>query len=222
MVDALSWQYVLITTISSKFLGFEYVKEMYANDKDFSIIYHACEYCAFQKYYRYNGFLLKCGKLCVSNCSIIVHEAHSGGLMGHFGVAKTLDILYGHFYLPNMKSDVECICIQFISCRQIKNRVLLHGLYTSLPVLMTLWIDIFMNFVLELPRTRRGKDIIFIMVDWFSKIAHFITCHKTNDAINVVNIFFGMLWDSMVFLKSSLVIGMPSSLDTFGGYYGKN
>jgi hypothetical protein len=27
-----------------------------------------------------------------------IHEAHKGGLMGHFGVAKTLDVLCEHFY----------------------------------------------------------------------------------------------------------------------------
>lgn len=29
------------------------------------------------------------------------------GLMGHFGVAKTYDILCEHFYWPKMKRDVE-------------------------------------------------------------------------------------------------------------------
>jgi hypothetical protein len=27
-----------------------------------------------------------------------VREAHRGGLMGHFGVVKTLNVLYEHFY----------------------------------------------------------------------------------------------------------------------------
>ena len=34
---------------------------------------------------------------------LIVREAHGGGLMGHFGVVKTLDVLYEHFYWPKMK-----------------------------------------------------------------------------------------------------------------------
>ena len=38
---------------------------------------------------------------------LLVREAHGGGLMGHFGVVKTLDILYEHFYLPKMKRDVQ-------------------------------------------------------------------------------------------------------------------
>ncbi|CAL9113153.1 unnamed protein product, partial [Musa textilis] len=37
---------------------------------------------------------------CVPQCLIrelLVREAHSGGLMGHFGVRKTLDVLSDHF-----------------------------------------------------------------------------------------------------------------------------
>ena len=50
------------------------------------------------------------------------------------------------------------------------------------------WIDISMDLVLSLPRSKRWKDLVFVIV--VSKMAHFISCHKTVDASNVTDLFF--------------------------------
>ena len=121
---------------------------------------------------------------------LLVREAHSGGLMGHFGVTKTYDVLHEHFYWPNMRKLVEKICSTCITCKQAKSTVMPHGLYTPLPVPSSPWTDISMDFVIGLPRTKRGRDSIFVVVDRFSKMAHFIPCHKTDDATHVADLFF--------------------------------
>ena len=82
---------------------------MYANDADFANVYMACYRAAFGKFYKHDGYLFKENKLCVPNCSmheLLLREAHGGGLMGHFGVRKTLEILREHFFWPKTKKDV--------------------------------------------------------------------------------------------------------------------
>jgi len=103
--------YVLLHTMNTRLLGFEYVKELYDNDSDFAEIYNACGHSAFGKFYLMDGYLFKENRLCVPASSLrelLVREAYGGGLMGHFGVAKTL--------------DVHRICEQCIACRKAKSR----------------------------------------------------------------------------------------------------
>ena len=82
------------------------------------------------------------------------------------------------------------MCDRCITCRQAKSRVMPHGLYTPLLVPMEPWVDISMDFILGLPRSKKGRDFIVVVVDRFSKMTHFIICHKTDDAINIADLFF--------------------------------
>ena len=114
VADALSRRYTLLSSLSAKLLGFEHIRELYASDVDFSDIFMTCDTGASRDdYFVFRGFLFKKDKLCIPRCSIrelLNKEAHEGGLMGHFGVHKTYDILHEHFHWPGMKHDVHRVC----------------------------------------------------------------------------------------------------------------
>ena len=111
-------------------------------------------------------------------------------MASHFGSDKIFGQL-GHFYFwPRMISEVENFVSRCRVCQHAKGKSQNTGLYTPLPIPTRPWDSVSMDFILGLPRTQRGHDSIFVVLDRFTKTKNFIPCYKTSDSTHISNLFF--------------------------------
>ena len=107
VADALSRRVLLLQESTIQVLGFEHLKDLYQTDADFKEAYEACQNPLMRNnspwldYNLHEKLLFKGGQLCIPDCSMrenIIWEKHSGGVVEHFGIDKTLDQL-SHFII---------------------------------------------------------------------------------------------------------------------------
>jgi len=83
VANALSRRHTLLANIQMKVIGFETIKELYKDDRDFQRFWNATDSQSSQDYYRHDGLLFKRKTLCIPKYSLreaINWEAHDGGL----------------------------------------------------------------------------------------------------------------------------------------------
>ena len=91
-------------------------------------------------------------------------------------------MLAQNFFWPRMLGTAGKYILRYETC--LKAKLTFHKEeYRPLQVVERPWEHLSMDFIVALPRTQRGKDaIMVVVVDRFTKMAHFIACHKNDDA----------------------------------------
>ena len=107
--------------------------------------------------------------------SEILREAHSSPYSVHPGSTKMYKDLKRHFWWENMKRDVADHVAKCITCQQVKfEHQQPSGELQPLEIPEWKWDHVTMDFVTALPRTKKGHNMVWVVVDRLTKVAHFI------------------------------------------------
>nr|GFC61566.1 retrotransposable element Tf2 [Tanacetum cinerariifolium] len=109
----------------------------------------------------------------------LLTEAHSSPFSVHPGSTKMYYDLKQHFWWSGMKRDVAMFVSRCLICQQVKiEHQRASGLLQPLDIPVWKWDKISMDFVTELPRTRRRHDAIWVVLDRLTKSAYFLPIRK--------------------------------------------
>lgn len=107
----------------------------------------------------------------------IVQALHSSSAGGHSGIPVTLRRLHQLFYWKRMKTTVRSFVQECVICQRAKHdRSKYPGLLQPLPVPDMAWQMVSLDFIEGLRKSGRFNCIL-VVVDKFSRYAHFIGLH---------------------------------------------
>ncbi len=103
----------------------------------------------------------------------ILELHHDSAAAGHLGKDKTLASILRYFYWPRIAASVSEYVSTCDDCQHNKPaNSKPGGLLQPLPIPEQPWQHISMDLITQLPRTARGWDSIFVVVDRLTKMIH--------------------------------------------------
>ena len=164
-----------------------------------------------EKYRHYSiddKYLLYKGRVCVLAMGDfwrqILIESHDSPSAGHPGIQKTYALVKRQFYWPSLFKDVQDFVQQCKKCQVNKHeRLKVGGLLHPLDIPRGKWESISMDFITGLPRTNRGNDSVWVVVDRLTKMVKFIPTKKTVKTPELARLFIEHLYK---------LYGLPASI----------
>src|SRR6187551_3465250 len=124
----------------------------------------------------------------------ILREAHDSAYSIHPGSTKMYEDLKQRYWWYGLKRDVAAHVTLCDVCQRVKAE---HqrpaGLLQPLKVPEWKWEEINMDFITGLPRTQRGFDSIWVIVDQLTKVAHFISVHTTYTSAKLAELYMSRI-----------------------------
>jgi len=134
----------------------------------------------------------------------IVSKEHDTLVAGHMGQDKTVELVRRNFFWPQMDSWIRHCVGSCEDCQKDKAiRHTRYGLLQPLEVPYAPWDSISMDFITDLPLSG-GHDSIWVIVDRFTKMAHFVPLKSdAKKAPDLARIFLREVWR---------LYGLPSTI----------
>jgi hypothetical protein len=144
----------------------------------------------------------------------VMKSEHDSEIAGHFCRDRTMELISRNFFWPKMEDEVRQYCNECNNCqRTMSPRHAKHGLLHPLELPSKPGIHISTDFITDLPESSRHTKI-FVVVDMFTKMPHFITLSK-KDSPTVARAYLENVWKYHRFLED-----VVSDRDgTFTGQY---
>jgi len=124
----------------------------------------------------------------------MAQRCHDSLVAGHLGQEKTIDIVTRDFYWKGLADLIRDYGRSCHECQHSKSpRHAKYGLLQLLEVPYAAWSSISTDFITQLPESQ-GKTQIMVVVDRFTKMAHFIGLHENATAKDVADTFLWEVW----------------------------
>ena len=134
---------------------------------------------------------------------LVLQAFHAEPVGGHSGAPATYQRIKCIFFWPQLKKDVWQFVQSCSTCLQAKpDRAKYPGLLQPLPVPSESWEMVSMDFIEGLP-TSGTANAILVVVDKYSKFAHFIPLRHPFTAATVAKVFFEHIYH---------LYGLPKSI----------
>ncbi|KAF5791261.1 putative nucleotidyltransferase, Ribonuclease H [Helianthus annuus] len=122
--------------------------------------------------------------------TLLMDEAHKSRYSIHPGSDKMYKDLRIQYWWPGMKKDIALYVSKCLTCLKVKaEHQRPSGLLEQPEIPVWKWENITMDLITKLPRTKKGHDAIWVIVDRLTKSAHFLPIREDFSSDKLAQIY---------------------------------